>query len=481
MPKKSVIFDHLQSSYSDVSFNSQTICLKGHVIFLYYKNKFSFTTTAKIVSETFGCQTTKNQIRHLINNSVIKYKKHISRDMSKFEKICSEVFSCAIVIEATNDFSSASNEAFVELSQQNVSAVVPIEEVQVEDPRGAYLTPIKAKLKQRLSLLSQSRSDERKKYREAIFNSKSKLKQMPIEVRLLKKNIWKKNIIIFNLRKKLKSIKVEAGQQNCKRLLLLLKRQRQKYQQLKKQNAEIIQLKQKLVINSQVIKSLEHQNLLLEEKINNLESNLMVSKKNKKTYNTELRTLVFDAVINQVSANCISSIIQSFSQHLGLTIKTVPCRNTVEQMVRELGVITDLQTAEIDISEENLTLGFDGTTQEGIHASCIHLTTKTGCHVVALDELSGGTSEDYEQHICQSIDNLAKTYASFHLKDFYECRQTIINNIANTISDRAVTNHATIKKLSLAWNKTFNELNCHLHPLETFSSRCRTALKVIKT
>ena len=161
--------------------------------------------------------------------------------------------------------------------------------------------------------------------------------------------------------------------------MLLLKRQKQKYQQLKKENSVILQLKEKLVINSQVIKSLEHQNLLLEEKIHSLEFNLLVSKKNKKTYSTVLRTLVFDAVTNQVSANCISSLIQSFTQHLGVTIKTVPCRTTVEQMVRELGVITDPQTAEIAISEKNLTLGFDGTTQEGVHASCIHLTTKTRC------------------------------------------------------------------------------------------------------
>ena len=86
--KKNIIFDHLQSLYGDVTFNSQTTCLKGYVIFLYYKNKFSFTTTANIVSETFSCQTTKNQVRHLINNSVIKFKKNILRDMSKFEKMC---------------------------------------------------------------------------------------------------------------------------------------------------------------------------------------------------------------------------------------------------------------------------------------------------------------------------------------------------------------------------------------------------------
>ena len=202
--------------FGDVTFNSQTTCLKGHVIFLYYKDKFSFTTTANIVSETFSCRTTKNQVRHLIN-SVIKFKKSILRDMSKFEKICSEVFFRTMVPEAINNFSLAPTLAFVELSQPskypvnqnminiNVLEVVPIQ-VQVEDPRGAYAIPIKAKLKRCLTLLSQSRSDERKKYREVIFNTKSILKQMPIEIRLLKKKIWKKKIIICNLRKKLKSI-----------------------------------------------------------------------------------------------------------------------------------------------------------------------------------------------------------------------------------------------------------------------------------
>ena len=96
---------------------------------------------------------------------------------------------------------------------------------------------LKAKLKHCLTLLSQS-------HRELIFNTKSKLKQMPIEM----KTFGKKNIIICNLRKKLKSIKVEAGQQNCKRLLLLSKRQKQKYQQLKKQNSVILELKEKLQV-----------------------------------------------------------------------------------------------------------------------------------------------------------------------------------------------------------------------------------------
>ena len=42
-------------------------------------------------------------------------------------------------------------------------------------------------------------------------------------------------------------------------------------------------------------------------------------------------------------------------------------RTTVEIMTRELGVIADLQVGELLMSSDNLTVGFDATTQEGVH------------------------------------------------------------------------------------------------------------------
>ena len=39
---------------------------------------------------------------------------------------------------------------------------------------------------------------------------------------------------------------------------------------------------------------------------------------------------------------------------------------SVEIMVRELGVVTDYQIAEYLLQHDNLTLGFDPTTQEGV-------------------------------------------------------------------------------------------------------------------
>lgn len=49
------------------------------------------------------------------------------------------------------------------------------------------------------------------------------------------------------------------------------------------------------------------------------------------------------------------------------------------------------------------------------------------------------------------------------------------------MTDRAVVNHAAITKVESRWNKQLNELNCHLHPLDSISTACRTALKSLET
>ena len=54
-------------------------------------------------------------------------------------------------------------------------------------------------------------------------------------------------------------------------------------------------------------------------------------------------------------------------------------------MVRELGAISDLQTAEAILGNQDCTLGFDATTQEGIHLNSIHITTQGDSYVITAD------------------------------------------------------------------------------------------------
>ena len=45
------------------------------------------------------------------------------------------------------------------------------------------------------------------------------------------------------------------------------------------------------------------------------------------------------------------------------------------------------------------------------------------------------------------------------------------------MSDRCAANHAALRLVNDEWNKTLNELNCHLHPLDSLASASRSALK----
>ena len=58
----------------------------------------------------------------------------------------------------------------------------------------------------------------------------------------------------------------------------------------------------------------------------------------------------------------------------------------------------------------NLTLGFDATTQEGIHVNCIYVTNGYSVNVVDIEQLSGGTAYDYCGDIRTCLNCLARVY-----------------------------------------------------------------------
>ena len=111
-------------------------------------------------------------------------------------------------------------------------------------------------------------------------------------------------------------------------------------------------------------------------------------------------------------------------------------------MAREFGVIARLQTAEAICHHPHVTLGFDATTQEGVHINSLHVTTESSCYVVSVDELPGGTAVDHSEHICESIDNLAKLYRLYTETNYQRCRSKLVSNISNCMTDRAAANHA---------------------------------------
>ncbi|XP_065656483.1 uncharacterized protein LOC136081955 [Hydra vulgaris] len=245
-------------------------------------------------------------------------------------------------------------------------------------------------------------------------------------------------------------------------------------------------LSQQLAHKNSEILVLQNDILILQEKVEQMQQ-ITRNTKTEKCYSADIRALIYDMLMCQVPTHSVPTLLSKIGEHTGyqfrrthLAITCIICSTTVEQMMHELGVILDLLTAEIAFSTKNLTLGFDATTQEGVHVNVVHLTTESVCMVVAIDQLPGGTAYDYQSHIKKSVDNLAKLYSDFYQLQFTDVRSTIIGNITNKMSDRVATNHATVK-LKLVWQKSLNELNCHLLPLDTMTNSCKSSLKALET
>ena len=239
------------------------------------------------------------------------------------------------------------------------------------------------------------------------------------------------------------------------------------------------QLKNQLREKDDVIKDLAHQNLLLQESIEELKSiECKDTKADGKTYSSSTRLKVFDCIVNKVPTANIPVLLRQLEKRSGNELQSVPQRSTVELMARELGAVAELQAAETLLETKNATIGFDATTQEGTHINSIHFTTSKECVAAAIDELPGRTADDYAGHICKSVDSMAETYVYFHEgKNFPDTRTRLISNITNSMTDRCAANHAALRIVGSVWKKNFNELNCHLHPLDSIATACLSTLK----
>ncbi|CAM1319971.1 Uncharacterised protein r2_g2834 [Pycnogonum litorale] len=329
------------------------------------------------------------------------------------------------------------------------------------------------------------------KHRESLRDLIAKLRKKPQRVKTLNQTISRKEATIRVLRQALKERDLAKQLAEAKEEITRWKRTHEKIKKRKKErhasqttDEAITSLTNELKEKEDIIRNLENEKLVLEETVEQLKTLMeqeKKSKKDEKTYSLDTRMMLYDAVVNQVPTKNVPTLIQKFSERSGITLKDVPHQNTIEQMTRELGVISDLQAAEIAMKTTNLTLRFDATTQEGVHINSVHYTTSTDCQVVAIDQLPGGTAEYYGEHVCESVDVLAKSYSDFHHVPYQNCRSTIIGNISNSLTDRAAVNHAAIQKISETWDRTLNELNCYLHPLDTVASSCRGALKALGT
>ena len=153
--------------------------------------------------------------------------------------------------------------------------------------------------------------------------------------------------------------------------------------------SQFIELQEKLRKKDETVGGMEDKILTLEDAIKSLNEESSMEKEGK-TYSMDMRFHVYDLLVNNVPTKNIPILIEKFTKRLGITVEKVPHRSTAELMARELGIVSDFQAAEMLMKEEILTLGFDATTQEGVHVNSVHVTSQEECHVIDLDQLPGG-------------------------------------------------------------------------------------------
>ncbi|XP_065678571.1 uncharacterized protein LOC136093528 [Hydra vulgaris] len=468
---------------------------------MFFEN-IQLTKTEKNIFERFGLPTSKYQIRHLIGCSINKYKKTISRDMKKFKKICSEVFFNSVSLTILPDIEAVTVPTAVynaSFTSSSLDCLTPIGPNSIAEScadslsnsgtssfdsqlfpklRNDQLTPRKKVLKQRLSILANEVATKSPKHKKDLKTLREKIRSKPYRLKQLNQTIARKEITTRQLREKLNKNCSNLKLKQLQNANLYLKRQLVSAQNQLSSVTAI--LKKQLVDKNVEIQVLQNDMLILQEKLESIQETEQNSR-HFKSYSTSIRALIYDMLMCHVPSHSVPLLLHKIGEHTGYYFSDIPHCTTVEQMMRELGVISDLQTAEIALSTKDLTLGFDATTQEGIHENAVHFTTQTKCVVVAIDQLAGSTANDYQSHITQSIDHLAKLYCDFYQQKYLELRSTIISNISNTMSDQVATNHATVTKLNNLWQKSLNELNCHLHPLDTITSACKSSLKALET
>ena len=218
-----------------------------------------------------------------------------------------------------------------------------------------------------------------------------------------------------------------------KKMKNMKKRHKRELKRIRKEESEsavVKKQKEEMKKKDELIAELQHEKLILEEnaaEMEDVQESAPFHKAGKK-YPTNTRMFVYDCIMNNVPTGNIPVLMQQFAKRSSTPLEDVPQRSTVEFMARELGVVSDVIAAEILITDEDLTLGFDATTQEGIHVNSIHFTSKGKCYVLAIDQLPGGTPEDYESHITETVDHLSEMYCKEYNTDFDTTRDKIISH-----------------------------------------------------
>ena len=457
-----IAVQHLQQNFSEIA--ASPALLVGHVLYAYIQHGRNSAETARRLQPALPHvpqDSLRTRIARLAKAALETDFKKLSdpREFAAFDARCKSAFTVAV----NTTPSVASKPPPTTLSDESPKPISPIKTRNSCSQCPVVKRQLGAALREKIALRQQLKGK----------NKKSSL-------RVLNQKLKRRGDTITDLKSSLKSLSTDKEKTQLKRKLWRMSSYRRKKRKDDSPGVsvdEFVALQQKNEEMAEEIRTLQHEKMVLEEVLEESRKGEEETKLDKKAYNSQMRMMVYEAIVNQVPTENIHPLIKNFALRFGISLSSVPSRSTIETMVRELGVLSDYQSCSIMLRESDLTLAFDATTQEGRHLNAIQVTTPAQCLVIGVDELPGGTANDYAAHIDSCFNSLAETYSTFTGAKVEEVKEKLVKNTSNTMTDRCAANHAAIAILEKKWGKQLNELYCHLHPLDSMSTVVRTAMK----
>ena len=386
--KTGIACTYLSENYSEIT-GPIAVVKNGHVLNLYITNNRNVKETVINLRKVIGDQDVQEvshySIQRLVKNTLEKFKKLTdAKEMERFKEACADEFA---LIPATPRPKPAETVTTGEVSQ----------------------SPVKTRKTAACGNCKVLRNSLRKCIQQKDTISRNRLVTRKQAPKRLNEKLKRRDSTIERLKERYGDSEAAKLKERLKKLSKAAAYSKKKVAALKSS------LNKAERTNSKSEADYQNRILELEEEVAHgaLKDDF---KKEGKTFSDKMRTMVYECIMSNVPTDKIPPLVLSFATKFGvdITAKDIPVRSSVENMVAELGLLSDLQVAEFIHKSTDVTIGFDATTQEGVHVNAIHTTSEHKCLVVALDQLAGGTAKDYSQHIIDSVAHLAHVYCQFH-------------------------------------------------------------------
>ena len=156
--------------------------------------------------------------------------------------------------------------------------------------------------------------------------------------------------------------------------------------------------------------ALEYQNGKLQDQNESITNTLINTKKDNKTYSSDVRKTIYSLSNAQVAVNRLEDVIRTVCKNMAnREIGPLPDSGTCAKIIREMGALARLQCAEILKDEQHTTLMYDGTTKKKFHYGEVQFAcSSTKVLTAGMQLMASGTAESYSKAILDTINDIGR-------------------------------------------------------------------------